>query len=181
MNYSPQFEIIFPRIVDTEGGYSKDPNDPGNYGIRNGQRVLIGTKYGVSGASYPNLDIPNITLEDAKGIFYKDFYLKVNGDQFPLALSMQMCDAEINHGWFGAIKMLQFAASVTVDGVFGPLSLAAVNRIDKNDILYLFLARRIDVMVSDPNWLKYGAGWMHRISKNLRYCAQDNINLASGS
>ena len=48
-----------------EGGYVNDPIDKGGE-----------TKYGISKRSYPNLDIKNLTKEQAREIYYKDFWLK---------------------------------------------------------------------------------------------------------
>jgi len=56
------FDQAFALVVGIEGGFSTDQNDPGNW---TSGKVCIGefkgTKYGISAASYPHLDIPNLT------------------------------------------------------------------------------------------------------------------------
>jgi len=52
--FEPAFEFMLPH----EGGYADDPND------RGGQ-----TKFGISKRQYPNEDIRNFTLDEAKAIY----------------------------------------------------------------------------------------------------------------
>ena len=52
---SDLFDRAFDYLMDIEKGYVKD--DPGGE-----------TKYGISKNQYPELDIPNLTIEQAKEI-----------------------------------------------------------------------------------------------------------------
>src|SRR5690606_28008981 len=47
-------------VLKHEGGYVNNPSDPGGE-----------TKYGISKRSYPELDIANLTQEDAIAIYYR--------------------------------------------------------------------------------------------------------------
>jgi len=60
-----RFNIFVTRVLEAEGYLSDDVNDNGGL-----------TKYGISQRAYPNLDIKNITLDDAKNIYYNDYFLK---------------------------------------------------------------------------------------------------------
>ena len=52
------FDKAFDIIVGVEGGFSLDPNDPGNWtGGKRGVGELKGTRWGISAKSYPHLDI----------------------------------------------------------------------------------------------------------------------------
>jgi lysozyme family protein len=73
--------ILGPNI---EGGYSFDLGDPGGE-----------TKYGISKRTYPHLDIKNLTLDDAKWLYSKDYWNLCN------------CDSAVQHGVGKALKLCQ--------------------------------------------------------------------------
>lgn len=158
MNYDQAFD----RIMGHEGGYVNDPHDPGGE-----------TKWGISKRSYPNLDIRNLTREDAKQIYYRDFWAPFGTTLSP-AVMFQAFDAAINHGAGNAIRMLQRAIGVADDGHWGPRSNAAFYAMENNDRLMLFLAERGEFMAKLSTFDRFGRGWVRRIFKNLRYAAEDN-------
>lgn len=169
------FDKAFERVIGHEGGYTADPKDRGNWtsGII-GQGQLKGTKFGISAMSYPNLDIKNLTVEQAKAIYKKDFWDTLGMDKFLPAMQFQLFDSAINHGWRRVVPMLQRAAKVADDGIIGPKTIAAVNAMDLNDMLMRFLAERIEYFTKVSTFLTYGKGWMMRCANNLRLAAEDN-------
>lgn len=81
-------------VLSMEGGLSSDPNDPGNY--VDGR--FVGTKYGISANAHPNVDIVNLTVEQAKQI-YKDSYWGPSGAsalEWPMCLAVM--DLAVNGG-----------------------------------------------------------------------------------
>jgi lysozyme family protein len=174
MIYEADFETAFGRVVGTEGGFTKDMQDRGNWtsGIV-GQGILKGTKFGISAMSYPDLDIENLTIDAAKDIYHRDWWVKFNMELFRPALNFQMFDAGINHGMVAAEKMLQRAVKVADDGHIGPQTMAAIDRMPLDDILARFLAERLEFMTNVVTWQVYGKGWARRIASNLRFGAED--------
>lgn len=172
---SPNFDKAFNRLFGHEGGWTNDPRDRGNWttGVI-GKGECNGTKFGISAASYPNLDIKSMTMTDAMTIYYNDFWKKLQLDQYPAALTFQVFDAAVNHGIPRAIKLVQNAIKTTADGVVGPKTLAALSAIDVNDLILLFLANRLSFMVTCDGWSAYGGGWSNRIAHNLQYASEDN-------
>ena len=57
------FEQAFARILVLEGGDSDHPNDKGGK-----------TRFGISSSSNPNVDIDNLTIHDAKEIYYNEYW-----------------------------------------------------------------------------------------------------------
>lgn len=112
--YSQKFEKAFERVIKNEGGYVFDKNDPGGE-----------TKYGISKRSYFYLNIKDLTLEEAKKIYHRDFWEKGKFEQIPdEKLSSQVFDLSINLGIRGATIVLQRALravgiDVVEDGVWG--------------------------------------------------------------
>ncbi len=60
------------------------------------------------------------------------------------------------------------------DGILGPVSLAAIKATDPNDLVFRFLAERLEFMTGLSNWPNHGKGWARRIAANLRLAADDN-------
>ncbi len=172
---SDMFDVSFSRLVGNEGGFKKESTDRGDWtsGIV-GKGRLVGTKFGLSAMTYPNLDIENLTVDDAKAIYKRDWWDKLGMRQFPPALAFQFFDAAINHGAVRAGVFIQVAVGVKPDGVIGPKTIAAVNSSDKNDLLMLFLAARLEFFVGLKTWDTYSRGWAKRVVTDLRYAAQDN-------
>lgn len=173
--YSPEFLLYFERLIGHEGGYTADPKDPGNWTSgRVGVGILKGTKFGIAANTYGQLDIRNLTLDDAKAIYWEDWWLKIGADVLPTALSYQMWQFAVNAGMGNARRCLQRAAGVVDDGLVGPLTIAAVRRMDVNDLLMRYNSFVIDHYTSLSTWTTYGRGWARRVAENLRYAAIDN-------
>lgn len=157
------FETAFNRLLGHEGGYVNDPNDPGGE-----------TNWGISKRSYPNLDIKNLKRDDAKDIYHRDFWNRINADKLHDGVAFQLLDFAINSGIDTAIRKYQRALGVADDGHFGPRSLNAAQTMTETDQIMRLIAERIDFMVRLRNWPHHGAGWMRRMASNLRYGADDS-------
>lgn len=70
--YSEKFEKVVKFVIQNEGGYVNDSTDPGG-----------GTNMGISKRSYPKLNIKKLTLEDAKKIYYCDYWIKEECEKIP--------------------------------------------------------------------------------------------------
>lgn len=170
----PTFETLLGRIINHEGGLSLDPSDPGNWtGGRANSGSLKGTKFGIAANTYPNVDIPNLTLAMAQAIYHADYWLPIKGDELPQGIAFQVLDAAVNSGCAQAIKFLQRAASVHDDGVIGPKTLLAARRTMPIELLARFNAERLEFMTDRKNWPNHGKGWARRIAQNLVWGAQD--------
>lgn len=81
------FDHCFAFTVGSEGGYTSDSADKGNWtGGAVGAGVLKGTKYGISAAEYPTLDIANLTQADAETIYRKDYWPGIRAPRCPCRL-----------------------------------------------------------------------------------------------
>jgi lysozyme family protein len=169
------FETTFMRVFSHEGRYQCHREDRGNWtsGIV-GVGELKGTKFGISAMTYPTLDIVNLTLNQAKEIYHRDWWLKLRVENYHPAMQFQMFDSAINHGMYETIRMLQRAVGAKDDGMAGARTMFHVERTELNDLLMLFLAERLDFMTEVRTWQKFGKGWSRRISNNLRLATADN-------
>ncbi|WP_423396018.1 glycoside hydrolase family 108 protein [Burkholderia sp. LMG 21824] len=157
------FDQAFALVVGAEGGFSTDQNDPGNWtGGHVGVGVFKGTKYGISAASYPNLDIANLSVDDAKAIYGTDYWSAACCDQMPWPLALFMFDCAVNQGVGTAKMTLQQALGVVADGVIGPVTLAAAQSADVEHVA-LFMAQRGIRYTHSPIFPSNGLGWFKRL------------------
>ena len=145
------FDACFARVIGVEGGYSNDPHDPGGE-----------TKYGICKRSYPDENIPNITLERAKMLYKRDYWDAAKCDVIPFPLDSLVFDAAVNQGVDPAIKMLQKMLNVTQDGIFGAATQAKVRNAGK-EMCALYMAERALRYTGTRNFDRFGRGWMKRL------------------
>lgn len=146
-----KFDKAFEIVVGEEGGYGNDPHDPGGE-----------TKYGISKRSYPNVDIKNLSLQEAKNIYKRDYWDKVSGDSLPWPMCLYLFDSAVNQGVGRAIKWMQGAVGTLPDGVIGPKTLAAINHAGFEGCVN-FMTRRAMVYMQTPNFDRFGRGWLNRL------------------
>lgn len=162
------FDACFAVVVDTESGLSVVRGDPGNWtGGAVGAGVLRGTKWGISSAAYPDLDIGALTQEDARTLYRRDYWNKIGGDRLPGPLALIMLDSAINSGPGRAEKWLQTALGVKADGAIGPVTLAALDAHAGRgaDLFSEVLALRIVFDASLPTWPLNALGWSRRLAR----------------
>lgn len=170
-----RFEEFIDRVLDDEGGFTKDPADNGNWtGGKQGVGLLKGTKFGIAANTYPTLDIANLTREEAVAIYRRDWWNALRADQMPPMVAAMLLSVAVNTGLGRAARWLQKAVGVPADGKIGPVTLGAVQSTDPNDIGFLFLAEYLDFLNDLPTWGRFGRGWSQRVVGLMRDAAKDN-------
>lgn len=168
-------------LVPTEGGYSTDPNDPGNWTSgKPGVGQLRGTKFGISAAAYPTLDIATLTLTQADACRKTDYWDKVRGDELRPAVAFVLADAAYSSGPLVAIKQLQATLGVDIDGDFGQQTMDAANAQTEGmtsdafgldpleEFMAAFSARRIQFEAGlGKLWSENEGGWTLRLFRGL--------------
>ncbi len=111
-------------IYELEGGekYTDDAQDPGGP-----------TKYGIAQNYHEEVDVKNLTEEQAFQIYYDEYWLPANLDAIKDArVAKQVLGFVIHIGRGRAVKVLQqclrvFEFDLKLDGVLGPKTAEAVN------------------------------------------------------
>lgn len=171
------FDESFKELIGSEGGYSEDPNDPGNWtsGII-GKGELKGTKYGIAANTYGHLDIAKLTLDDAKEIYRRDYWdiWQFDGLSAPLpeSLLFELFDASVNCGKGNAKRFLQRAIKVADDGLIGSVTISALDAALTNSgiarVEQWFIAEKLEHYTELKAWERFGRGWSKRVVKSLR-------------
>ncbi|WP_409563980.1 glycosyl hydrolase 108 family protein [Rhizobium leguminosarum] len=90
-----------------EGGYSNDPNDRGNWTGQNvGVGILKGTKNGIAAHAYPRLDIKNLTLDETKSIYERDWKPILGDKGSTLRRSTLACCPDPSEAFVGCKRQL---------------------------------------------------------------------------
>lgn len=149
----------------SEGGLSTERTDPGNWtGGKIGKGTLKGTKYGISAAAFPNLDIRNLTLDDVRPIYKAKYWDEVGGDTLPPGFDLATFDYAVNSGPARALRDAQTVIGAPADGKFGPATRLHAAPAGVKEIKAL-CARRLGFMRSLAIWKTYGRGWSARVVK----------------
>lgn len=153
------FDTAFYTTLGFEGGYVNNPNDTGGE-----------TKYGISKKAYPDLDIKNLTEEQAKDIYKRDYWDRCKCAFMPDALSIAVFDFAVNGGTKRAIRYLQRALGVTIDGCIGNQTIAACNRVPTKYVLDKFIEYRLQYLMNLKSWKYFGNGWGNRVRTLKNVC-----------
>jgi lysozyme family protein len=148
-----RFEDAVSIVMAIEGGYSNNPNDRGGE-----------TKFGISKRAYPDLDIKNLTRDQAISIYRRDYWDHCKLDLMPGILRLSIFDSAVNQGAHFAISAIQRVAGLPVDGVCGPQTVQALStHPDPKTVLADFLHERIDAYYRSPDWKVFWQGWTLRL------------------
>jgi lysozyme family protein len=151
--------------LQAEGGLSRDRKDPGNWtGGKVGVGTFKGTKYGISAASFPHLDIANLTLDDVKPIYKTRYWDAVGGDSLPAGVDLAVWDYGVNSGPSRALREIQAIVGAKVDGRLGPETITRSATAGVKQIQML-CARRLSFMRSLKIWNINKNGWSARVAK----------------
>lgn len=154
------FDKAIGRTIRFEGGYVNDPDDPGGE-----------TNFGITKRAYPDLDIKNLTAEQACEIYARDYWNPWYDKIAAQAVATKLFDLGVNMGPRTAVKLLQNAliqlgAPIKADGVFGPNTLAALNRRGSATVLRTFELEAVRyyqrLAERRPTSRKYLFGWVRR-------------------
>jgi lysozyme family protein len=129
-------------VLAAEGGYVNDPNDAGGE-----------TNFGISKRAYPALDIKALTEADAKGIYFRDYWIPLQCDRMEPALAIAVFDTAVNMG-VGRAQRLE--------------------RVTGNWREYL--AQRAHDYVTFEKFPIYGRTWLTRVFACYAVCRKEETN-----
>lgn len=160
------FPSALKELLKHEGGYANHPADPGgrtNLGVT--QRVWeawTGKK-----ANEPIMRA--LTVEKVAPLYRKHYWETVRADELPGGLALTVFDFGVNAGPGRAIKFLQQLAGVLVDGVIGPMTVAAAKKyVAKHGeaaAICAYSELRRQYYRSLRTYGTFGKGWLRRVKE----------------
>jgi|ERR1035437_587427 lysozyme family protein len=151
-----EFDLAIPITLKNEGGYVWDKDDPGGE-----------TNLGISKRSYPQVDIKNLTEEEASAIYLRDFWKFDGIANQMLANKIFDMSAVMGHD---AIRILQrLLSGLAIDGEYGTDTEKEVNAANAFLLLERYqgaLAQHFrDVVADNPAEEKFLADWLRRAAQ----------------
>lgn len=131
---SSNFDDAVNFVLKEEGGYVK--NDAGK-----GE-----TNYGINSSANPDIDVKNLTPEDAKSIYKERYWNALGADSLPRGLQMAAFDTAVNMGVPTAKELLKKA-----DG-------------DVSEFLRLRKKKYVSI-AKDPSKKQYLKTWLNRVKR----------------
>ncbi|HEB92608.1 MAG TPA: N-acetylmuramidase [Gammaproteobacteria bacterium] len=153
------FNKAIGKTLAHEGGakFTDDPMDRGG-----------ATKYGISQRAYPNVDIRNLTEQQARDIYKRDYWDRIRADEITSqAIAENIFDTAVNMGVRTASRLAQVALDIEpADGIIGSQSLKIIDAADESSFIANYtiakIARYTYICNRNKSQKKYLLGWINR-------------------
>ncbi len=169
------FDSAYKKMLNHEGGYVNDPQDPGGETYKGVARKMHSKWPGwdlidmaKQQSSFPkNLD-KDAELQEMIFDFYKtNFWNVVKGDDLEnQQVAESIFDFGVNAGNATSARLAQMVVEAKVDGVIGKITTQRLNEFDPDHFLASFalakIARYVSIVKKRPTSRKYFYGWVRR-------------------
>jgi len=169
------FNQAFKLMIEHEGGYVNDPQDPGGETYKGVARKMQPNWDGwpmidlfKAHASFPSMLDGNIELQNKVIAFYEQkFWLRTGGDMIiNQQVAESIFDFGVNAGVGTSVELAQGVVGSETDGKMGIHTADAINSFDPDLFLASFslakIARYISICKKRPESKKYFFGWVCR-------------------
>lgn len=167
-------------VLSHEGGYANHPRDPGGHTNKGVTFTTFTTWRRMRGLAEPSVeDLRAISGDEVEQIYRTLYWQAAKCDALEsFAMRLVHFDTAVNQGVGRAIRFLQQALKVDVDGQFGPQTARAEDRADQAALLIEYAARRMAHYGSLNSFDTFGLGWSRRLMRTAlpAYAALGDID-----
>jgi lysozyme family protein len=156
-------EKVFTFTYKEEGGYGNDPNDPG--GATNLGIIQVEYNKYRDAKGLPQQSVRHITKAEADEIYTKSYWNKIDGDEIPMGIDLVIYDYGVNSGPGRSIEYAQRVLKVGVDGVLGPITIAALKAVEPKKFIHDFDNDRLSFLQRLKTYVYFGKGWSARVKR----------------
>lgn len=165
-------ELLQPFILKWEGGFVNDPIDRG--GATN-KGITIGTFRRFYGNDASVEQLKAITDEQWLTIFRAGYWNPWRADYIA---NQSIANIVVDWAWASgartSIKQVQRILDVSVDGIVGPKTLAAINSANPRELFDRIRSARLtfvdNIVRRNPTQARFIRGWKNRIN-NIKFSA----------
>lgn len=158
-------------ILHYEGGYGWDAADPGGptkFGITCYDLAeYLGEKMNSMSAWAPR--VKTMTLATADAIYAAKYAKQCAFNALEAGSDCTVFDFGVNSGSSRAVKFAQKIVGTTQDGMLGPITTAAINKMDAAVFINQLCDDRLAFMRSLSIWRRFGKGWSARVADLRHY------------
>lgn len=173
-----RFEQCLSHVLEHEGGYVDDPEDPGgatNMGIT--RRTLADWRHVAPWPDLPKTEVRNLKRSEAANIYQNRYWQVCGAQNMPVGLDLALFDFAVNSGPRRAVQYLQAIVRTIEDGVVGPRTLSAVERACRTRgvaaLIALLCANRMAFLRRLSTYERFGSGWTSRVNAVRRQALAD--------
>ena len=156
------FAECLAHVLQSEGGWADDPRDSGGATMKG---ITLATYEQYKGRHATKDELRAISDEDLAAIYRQGYWDKMRCDDLPAGIDLVAFDAAVNSGPGASAKWLQRAAMVPADGVIGPVTIKAVNALNRRQVINAALDNRLNFLRTLPTFGHFGKGWTARIAR----------------
>lgn len=148
-------------LLISEGGNDDDPQDPGG----RTSRGILQREWNIWRQTHPGLpeDVWAAPQDQVIAIYKQNYWDKLHCDDLPSGVDYAVFDYGVNSGIVRAAKVLQNFVGVEQDGVIGPLTIAAANKVDPKQLIKDICDQRLIFLQGLNTWARFGRGWSNRV------------------
>ncbi|MHB8284104.1 MAG: glycoside hydrolase family 108 protein [Caulobacteraceae bacterium] len=160
-----RFDACVALVLNEEGSaYTNRPSDgPTKWGIT--LDTLTRYNYATMGQkSTSTADVSTLGRYQASLVYKALYWIPLRCDELPAGLDLMVFDCGVNQGQPTAVRLLQQALGVTVDGQFGQKTMDAVRCTDAAHVVTQMAALRLYRYRTTANAGEYLAGWTNRLN-----------------
>ena len=149
-------------VLQSEGGYSDDPKDPGG-------RTNLGVTQSVweswVGRVSSEKEMRNLVPADVEPLYKRKYWDACDCDLLPDGLDYLVFDFAVNAGVGRSVKTLQSCVDATMDGQIGKNTLGAVSTFPVEVVIFKFSDEKVKFYESLPTFSEFGKGWLDRVDR----------------
>jgi lysozyme family protein len=154
------FVHSFKLLLTHEGGFVNHPKDPGgmtNLGVTKKTWEIF------KGHPVTETDIRALTPAVVEPLYKARYWDAIHGDDLPAGLDHCLFDTCVNSGPSQAVKLLQDALGMPMDGRIGPMTLGAIAHHATIPLISSYTTVRLAFLESLSTWKTFGEGWKTRV------------------
>jgi lysozyme family protein len=158
---SSNFSRCIPLVLKWEGGNDDDPRDPGG----RTSRGILQREWDVWRKTHPGLpsDVWQAPQDQIIEIYKQEYWDALSCDSLHPGVDYAVFDYGVNSGISRSAKVLEGLVGTSVDGVIGPLTLAAAVKVDPTHLINQICDERLAFLQRLSTWGTYGHGWAIRV------------------
>lgn len=163
------FQACLTIILSSEGGFTETLDD-GSVATNLG--ITLHTLSGWLGHTATIADVEALTPEAVSPIYRADYWGASHCDQLPAGVDLMVFDCAVNSGVGRAIVTLQGVLCVPADGLFGPMTAAAMTGASSASVIEKYADARESFYRSLPTFGRFGHGWLNRLNRTAALAQQ---------
>lgn len=155
----------FLHLLKWEGGFVHRPSEPAGSSMHGVTRLALERW---RGAPVSVSALRQLTQAEASAFYRETVWTPLRCQDMGWATGLVLFDAGVTHGGEQAVRLLQAALGLSMDGVAGDATVRAVRRQSDEMVVEQFAAERLVYYSALPTFPQFGPTWTRRMISLVR-------------